>query len=713
MVHAVARRSPAQGGRRSRRAAIDPSYGPQQLSHVPRPIPGHPRCSVRQRAPGALVCHGRAQVVRDNTADCHAIAAVSFLRSSVAMHRSVQLLGILLVSACAHGQPQRRGDERLAAIKFEGNHRLSNDTLVTGLALHRVQKRGGAPDPYLVQIDADRIRGEYLRRGYLDVDVRPRVERKGDAATVIYTVEEGTRAPTHVTITGLPDDVPVERVRSQLPLRDGAPFDYQTYDLAKPLLLGVVQDAGYAHARLDATVVADRANHSAIVELAYTPGPRCVFGPVEISGATGELATAVRERLMFAPGQVYSTQAVTQTQRNLYGFGRFSTVRVQPDQGAGEVVGVKVSVSEGARHQVQFGGGFGIDPTGYEVRGRAGYSIAGWPFPLDTVSLDFRPAYAYISDPGQYEPRIRALAKFERADLFWTYTKALVEAGYNYLTVEAYTSYGPLARLGFETPLGTDKLKLRVGWGIEQVSFRHPSDAFADPKNAQLYQDLGLDHPERIAGLQQALVIDLRDHPLEPRFGAYGELHTTEAGAYAGSAYDYFALVGDGRGYLPLFGGVVLAGRARYGGIFGDVPVTERFFSGGSVSQRGFGERKLSPYVEGNIPDKNDKTKMVKVTAPYGGAGLLETSVEARVPITKIREMPLGVVGFVDAADVTETASGVDPTNLHWAVGGGLRLMTVVGPVRLDVGYRLNRTGTMDPDPGSRFAYHLTIGEAF
>ncbi len=676
---------------------------------------------VRQRSSGALACHAWAPALCGNGAEFQGVVAVSFLRSSVAMHRSVQLLVIILVSACAHGQPQRRGDERLAAIKFEGNHRLSNDTLVTGLALHRVQKRGGAPDPYLVQIDADRIRGEYLRRGYLDVDVRPRVERKGDAATVIYTVEEGTRAPTHVTITGLPNDVPVDRIRSQLPLRDGAPFDYQTYDLAKPLLLGVVQDAGYAHARLDAMVVADRANHTAVIELAYTPGPKCVFGPVELSGATGELATAVQERLAFAPGQVYSTQAITQTQRNLYGFGRFSTVRIQPDQGTGEVVGVKVSVSEGARRQVQFGGGFGIDPTGYEVRGRAGYSIAGWPFPLDTVSLDFRPAYAYIKkDPGEYEPRIRALAKLERADLFWTYTKAQVEAGYNYLTVEAYTSYGPLARLGFETPLGTDKLKLRVGWAIEHVSFRNPSDAFKDPKNAQLYHDLGLDHPERIAGLQQALVIDLRDHPLEPRLGAYGELHTTEAGAYAGSAYDYFALVGDGRGYLPLLGGTVLAGRVRYGGIFGDVPVTERFFSGGSVSQRGFGERKLSPYVSGQIPDPNDPNpdlemrKKIPVRAPYGGAGLLETSIEARVPITKIREMPLGVVGFVDAADVTDTASGVDPTNLHWAVGGGLRLMTVVGPVRLDVGYRLNRTGGMDdPDPGSRFAYHLTIGEAF
>jgi outer membrane translocation and assembly module TamA len=39
--------------------------------------------------------------------------------------------------------------------------------------------------------------------------------------------------------------------------------------------------------------------------------------------------------------------------------------------------------------------------------------------------------------------------------------------------------------------------------------------------------------------------------------------------------------------------------------------------------------------------------------------------------------------------------------------------MTVVGPVRFDVGYRLNRTGPTEPSPGSHFAYHLTIGEAF
>ena len=56
---------------------------------------------------------------------------------------------------------------------------------------------------------------------------------------------------------------------------------------------------------------------------------------------------------------------------------RFSTVQITADPGDGPVVNLTIAVSEGARHQLTFGGGFGIDPISYEVRGRAGYSIMG------------------------------------------------------------------------------------------------------------------------------------------------------------------------------------------------------------------------------------------------------------------------------------------------------------------------------------------------
>jgi len=616
----------------------------------------------------------------------------------------------LALGACGQRAPVHKpGDEYLKAIEVDGNRKVKDRELTTGLALKRAKQRGRAPDPYLVQLDEDRIRGEYLRRGFFGIDVRSRVERAGDAATVVYTVEEGKRAATRVQITGIPDrdrDLTIPKVRAQLPLADRAPFDYAVYELAKPKLLGVAHDAGYAHARLESTVYADRANQVAIVQLDYDLGPKCTFGPVEVTGVTGDLADAVRARAQFAPGDRYSTQAIAQTQRQLYAMARFSTVQVQPDDAdpANPVVGVKIAVAEAARREVRLGGGFGLDPTAYEARARAGYSISGWPFPLDTAVIDLRPAYAYLRTDSSFQPRIRALARLERQDLLWTYARGEVEAGYSYVPIEAYTSYGPRARLGFQTPVFTQRVQAGVGWRLEQLSFRNVSDVIEMAPG--LVEDLHLDAPQRVGAYTQSITLDLRDNPVEPTRGAFAALRSAIATRFAGSAFEYVQLVPELRGYAPL-GSVVLAARARAGAFFGDVPATERFFSGGASNHRGFGERKLAPSVTGE-----DKDGQVH-TIPYGGAAVVETGVEGRFPITTWRKIGIGGALFLDGGDVREELADIPLASLHWAAGFGLRFRTLVGPVRADFGYRLNRTGPDEPAPGSRFAFHLSLGEAF
>ncbi len=616
-------------------------------------------------------------------------------------------LAVLLLSiGCGKKPVHRPGEEFLQAIKIEGNDSIDADDLRKGLALQRVMKQGSSPDPYLVVIDGQRIRGEYLRRGFLEVDVRSRVERHGDATTVIYTVQEGPRAKTRVMITGIPEDNPELRgaVREALPLVDGEYFSYEPYDEAKERLLGIVEDAGFAHAELDAHVIADRANHLAVVHLDYQLGPKSRFGTIEVSGVNGQLADAVRARVAFETGDLYSSSAIAETQRALYDMRRFSTVRVLPDKAGGDVIDVRISVARSAGTELALGGGVGSDPAAYEVRARTNYTKIGWPFPLTDFRADLRPAYARLREGGGSEPRIRALANLQRIDLFRPFVTGEVEGGYTYLTWEAYTSYGPIARLGIESPIVTKALRLRLGWQLEYQSFRQISPLIDETLEMQL----GLDHSQRVGQFTQAAVLDLRDNPIEPTLGLYAELRLDEGTPFAGSGVDFYRATPELRGYVPVpvpVIGLVVAARARAGRIWGDVPVTERYFSGGSTTQRGFGERRLAPTLVGEVD--GDVREV-----PIGGAELAEANIELRTKLATIRGMKLGGVTFLDGGDVTEQGE-LDLGNLHWAAGLGLRLYTVIGAVRVDVGYRLNRTGPGEPDPGSPWAFHLSIGEAF
>src|SRR5262249_60108129 len=101
------------------------------------------------------------------------------------------------------------------------------------------------------------------------------------------------------------------------------------------------------------------------------------------------------------------------------------------------------------------------------------------------------------------------------------------------------------------------------------------------------------------------------------------------------------------------------------------------------------------------------------VRVPIGGGGLLETGLEPRFRRFRLWGNGVGAVASADGGDVTLTPAEMDPLHLHWAVGGGLRYNTVVGPIRFDVGYRLNRYGPGEPDAGGRVAFPLSLGQAF
>src|SRR5262249_38020321 len=145
------------------------------------------------------------------------------------------------------------GERRIASIRFEGARAFDHDELADGLITQRTRDNGQPFSYSLVREDRHRILRRYLTHGYfasqVDSDI---VEESDRAVDVVFNIVEGPRAIlAAVSISGLPPDVNVAEVRDAIAMQSGKPFDYDAYNLAKPKIVEVLQQHGYAHAQLD------------------------------------------------------------------------------------------------------------------------------------------------------------------------------------------------------------------------------------------------------------------------------------------------------------------------------------------------------------------------------------------------------------------------------------------------------------------------------
>ena len=129
-----------------------------------------------------------------------------------------------------------------------------------------------------------------------------------------------------------------------------------------------------------------------------------------------------------------------------------------------------------------------------------------------------------------------------------------------------------------------------------------------------------------------------------------------------------------------------------------DLPAAERFFAGGANTVRGFAEDRLG---ERSTLDRNG--------LPTGGNALLVFNSEVRVPVWR----GLVVAAFVDAGNVFLRASDLDLAEIRGATGVGLRYLSPIGPIRVDLGFKLDRQTFAGGAREGRTALHITVGQAF
>jgi len=165
----------------------------------------------------------------------------------------------------------------------------------------------------------------------------------------------------------------------------------------------------------------------------------------------------------------------------------------------------------------------------------------------------------------------------------------------------------------------------------------------------------------------------------------------------------------EGSAYYPVGEQFVVAGRARFGSIYGierdRLAPSRRFYAGGGGSVRGFGFQELGPREIVPNPDfdpENPDAEPATISVPLGGRSLAEFAIEGRY-----RFGNYGVVGFVDAGQVYESEyPSFD--SMRFGVGVGGRLYTNFGPIRLDVATPIGRR-----EGESRISIYVSIGQAF
>jgi translocation and assembly module TamA len=198
-----------------------------------------------------------------------------------------------------------------------------------------------------------------------------------------------------------------------------------------------------------------------------------------------------------------------------------------------------------------------------------------------------------------------------------------------------------------------------------------------------------------LIGLTAGVRYDSTDNLLDPKSGYRFSANVIGNPTALGSTVGFVEARATGSAYFSLDedGRYVLAGRLGLGTIAGaelsEIPSGHRFYAGGGGSVRGYAYHTVSPLVDGSI---------------VGGRSLFEGSVEARIKITDT----IGIVPFVDVGGAF--ASSVPNFQGFTAVGAGLglRYLTAIGPIRLDVATPVTRR-----DGDRPVAIYVSIGQAF
>lgn len=595
----------------------------------------------------------------------------------------------------------------------------------------------------------------YRVRGYQRVDVEPVVEVLPEAldgsvryrpVDTRFEVVEGPQTTVAQVIVAGADQLGEGRVRQVLVLVAGRPFYAEQLAADRSEIERLYHNEGFLAASVEPSLQFADGDARATLTWNVQEGAQTLVDHILITGTTRTNPDIIRRELRIQPGDPLGADAIAESQRSLSELGLFRRVRITDIARSNSTSrDLLVEVEDAPATSITYGGGLeaGRRPRPSETDGQAVDRIEVAPrafFQIDRRNLwgknrsvsffsrvVLRPRDPATddedpSDTGGYGlNEYRVTGTFREPRAFGTTGDA---------QVTAFLERGIRASFSFDRRGVRTDYARRIGAGTT-VTGRYTND-YTELFDEQIAPEdrLLIDRlfPQvRLSTFFGAVLRDSRDDVLDPQRGTVVGVDGSVAARAYGSEVGFAKTFVQGFAYRRLPGrGFVVAVGARLGlgrgfprevprvdeegnpvldpdgnqivDIVDEVPASERFYAGGDTTVRGFALDRLG--TEETLDAQG---------FPQGGNGLVVVNMELRSPYWK----GLGAVGFVDTGNVFARASEIDLGELRVTTGFGIRYRSPIGPLRVDLGFKVDPRILADGSRESRSVFHISLGQAF
>ena len=652
---------------------------------------------------------------------------------------------------------QRGARYTIADVEIIGNTAV---TLVELKSLLRVSPG----DPFVeAEFDANvaEIVEYYRRLGHAQVHVQPTVTEvsRPEAAAARVTpqlvIDEGV--PTtigSITFGGSTDPANAD-LWAVVQARPGQPYYGPQIREDRDAVRLLYLNDGYETTSVNVDVQPSTDRRTVDLVFTIREGPQVIVDHILIVGNRQIKASTIRREIVLQEGGPLGLAAVFETRRRLTALGLFRRIDIREfSHGGGDRRDVVIVVDEAPATSIAYGAGLEVgqrlrrgSETGGQAVERLEFAPRGF-FQIGrrnlwgknrSIDLFTRVSFRPSDDPQDLQSggggfrfnEYRVLGTYREPRAFGFNADVLVTG----FIEQAIRSSFNLFRRGVNAEVRRAirrTVSIGVGYTFDQNKL---SEERFNPADKLLIDRL---FPEVVLStFSGALVRDTRDDPFEPTGGTLLGLDTEIAGRRIGSEVGFAKAFLQGFVYRPWPGSrrIIIAAGARLGLARGflrdvevvdeagnpvlrpdgepitvrvaDLPASKRFFAGGDTTVRGFVLDRLGDDASHAAP--GTERTIDQDGFPHGGNAIVVFNGEIRLPVWR----DLGAVAFLDAGNVFDRVDSLDLRRIRGTAGFGIRYRSPIGPVRVDLGFKLDRRRFASGEQERLTALHVSIGQAF